>query len=337
MEAPPHPEHHSRKRNWTLIICSITLLFVVVNSGIAWWHALVIAPQLVNSKAPAEAKSQYDLIRPDLAALDVKDFLEVQHQGTISMIDLKKSIVEVVSNPSLQGTYAIYVEDLTTGSWVGLNEREKYFPASLAKMPIIVAIYKQIQEGTLTLNQAIVIESRDIDTRFGPLAFTESGASFTIADLIKYALVQSDNTAARALLRQLTVDEVMEARLAMGLDWPKAQDDVTRASPKEYANMFRSLYVSSYLRRAFSNEILSLLADTPFDEQLAAGLPTGVRMSHKYGVTTEEDSTHDCGIVYLPNHHYLICAMSKGAGVEEANQVIALLSKETYEYMSLTH
>lgn len=335
MEVPSHPEHvHKPKHNWTLILCVVILAVVILNGFVAWYHFLVEAPR-VNAVLNPEAKqTRFELIRPDIAALEVEDFLKIQHQGTISMVALKKNILEVVDDPMLTGEYAVYVEDLNTGAWMGLNEREKFFPASLAKMPIVVAVYKKIQDGLLSPSDNVVITAEDIDARFGTLAFAEPGTEYTINELIQYALVKSDNTAARTLLHQLSADDVMEARLAMGLDWPKEKEDVTRASPKEYANMFRSLYLSTYLRRVFSNEILSLLADTPFDAQLAAGLPANVRLSHKYGVTPDEESTHDCGIVYLETHDYLICAMSRGASVEEANKVIRAVSKVTYEHMS---
>ncbi len=152
--------------------------------------------------------------------------------------------------------------------------------------------------------------------------------------LITETLQKSDNTAGRALLRQLNTDEMMSARTAMGLDWPKDRDALTKASPKEYANIFRSLYVSTYLRRTFSNSILSILADTPHQNQLPAGLPPEVKISHKFGVTPYGQSSHDCGIVYLEKKDYLICVMSENATSSEADRIIADISKITYEFMT---
>ncbi len=336
MEAPTHPDHGGQgkpKRNWTLIVCVLILFIVLVNGSVAWWHTLILTPQLIGQNS-AEKENQFELIRPDIAALEVNDFLEIQKTGTVSLTGLRTEMLALLNDPAVHGNYALYVEDLTTGAWMGLNEREKFFPASLAKLPIVVAIYKRIQDGMISPSDKIKLEATDIDSRFGTLGFVEPGAEYTIKDLIYYTLVQSDNTAARTLLNQLSLDDVMEARLAMGLDWPKEKDDVTKASVKEYANMFRSLYLSTYLRRVFSNEILSLLADTPFEEQLVSGIPSSIRLAHKYGVTPDEESTHDCGIVYLKDHHYIICAMSKGATVEEANRVIGSASKVTYEFMT---
>lgn len=325
---------HRPKRNWTLIVCIAILVVVTLNGFVAWWHYLVEAPAVQKIIAPAEAKGQYALLRPDIANLDVDTFLEQQKLAVINMRPLRDQLRALLNQSTTIGTYGVYVEDLQTGAWLGLSERDLFFPASLAKMPIVVAIYKKVQDGGLMLGQNIVITEKDIDARFGTLAYVEPGTEFTVEELIKYALVDSDNTAMRALLHQLTIDEIMEARLAMGLNWPKEKDDVTRASPREYANMFRSLYIASYLRRPFANQMLSLLADTPFDNQLVGGLPTNVRVSHKYGVTPDEESTHDCGIVYLEQKNYLICVMSKGAPVETADRMIAEISKETYEFMN---
>ena len=105
-------------------------------------------------------------------------------------------------------------------------------------------------------------------------------------------------------------------------------------STKEYTNFFRSLYISSYLRRPLSEFALSLLITTEFSSQIPAGLPQGVRVAHKLGINSDEKIFHDCGIVYLPQKHYLLCVMSKNSTQEESDRVISNVSKAVYAYRS---
>ena len=121
---------------------------------------------------------------------------------------------------------------------------------------------------------------------------------------------ESDNTAFFTLNNDiLTPDEVLEARLAMGL--PPPEDPYTTMSPKSYTNILRSLYLSSYLRRPFSEKALSIMLETDFDSGIPAFLPHDIKIAHKIGFYQQGGYFHDCGIIYLPYKPYSLCIMSK--------------------------
>jgi beta-lactamase class A len=142
----------------------------------------------------------------------------------------------------------------------------------------------------------------------------------------------SDNTALLALSRHVVSDSTFaEAKLGMGLP-PMIND--TAVSPKQYANMLRGLYFSNYLRKPFSEVALSLMMETDFNSQIPAGLPKDVKVAHKVGIYNLGGYYHDCGIVYAPNHPYILCVMSKNTDLAEADKVISQSSKIVYDYIS---
>ncbi|MEK6825260.1 MAG: serine hydrolase [Nanoarchaeota archaeon] len=118
------------------------------------------------------------------------------------------------------------------------------------------------------------------------------------------------------------------------LGLPPPENDITTVTPKEYINLFRSLYISSYLRRPFSEFALSLLLHTEFTSQIPAGLPPDVKVAHKVGINREEKIFHDCGIIYLPKKNYLLCMMSKNSTQEESDRVMSAVSRTIYDYLS---
>ena len=127
-------------------------------------------------------------------------------------------------------------------------------------------------------------------------------------EAIRLSLVESDNTASSLLLSVApsSIDSVFD-----NLDIPKEKEGKYHIiSPKNYSSIFRSLYLSSYLSRQSSNEILNILTQTIFNDKIAA-LPTkDIKVAHKIGVLNSVNSNEtiytDCGIVYVPNgrpHH----------------------------------
>jgi beta-lactamase class A len=144
---------------------------------------------------------------------------------------------------------------------------------------------------------------------------------------------ESDNTAMRALSsRFVTNSDYLEVTSIMGL--PSPENGIAIVSAKQYSNIFRSLYYSNYLRRPFSEIALSMMTETDFKDQLSAGIPKNVKISHKFGENNVLNYYHDCGIIYFPERPYLLCILSKGETKEEANKVISKISEITYDYIS---
>ena len=50
---------------------------------------------------------------------------------------------------------SVYVKNLTTGRWTGINENEHYAPASLMKVPIMIAILKQAESDNSLLRREL--------------------------------------------------------------------------------------------------------------------------------------------------------------------------------------
>ena len=201
--------------------------------------------------------------------------------------------------------------------------------AHLHKKQMIV-ILKKVEEGTLFLNQSVIISSQDLDGRSRDLFSLGVGSKLTIKELLEIMIQKSDNTAMQVLSKNFASDEdYLRAISMMGLPLPSEQQAV---SPKEYSNIFRTLYFSTYLRRPFSNLALTILEGTVFDSQLPAGIPSDVQISHKVGFDFSTGYYHDCGIIYKKDSPYMLCVMSKNNNLENANKMISEISRMAYNY-----
>lgn len=292
---------------------------------------------LQNSRFASEAgASDYSLISADIAWMDAETFLQKQRTMTVSYVDLKQGLVDYEGNHSLAGRYSVFFQDLTTGAWVGLDERKTFMPASLLKMPTVIAILKKVGQGSISLDTVVTLTPDMIDTDFGTLGYKGAGYEITVHDLLKYVITESDNTALWALNSLLTSDDYVAARAAIGMPYVSQEEDLA-VSPKSYSNILRALYMSTYLERPLSQLALSMMAETEYNNQLPAGVPPGIKVAHKVGYFSDGGYVHDCGIVYVPEKPYILCVMSVNTTMEEADDAISHISAMTYEFVTAGH
>lgn len=280
--------------------------------------------------------SGFSFLDPTISNLEVEDYLEAKNEYTASYKPLKVEIQEIISKS--EGEFGVYFEDLEFHSWIGINETDLFTPASLMKVTTVSAILKEVEEGELSLDKEVFLSQDYMDDKFGEL-YKYQGSTISIKKLIEIALIYSDNTAVRALHPFISYDRWIEARLNMGLPLVSIEESEKgiELTPKQFSNVFRSLYYSGYLSRSSSNWILELLSESEFKKGIPAGVPDGVTVSHKIGVWINEGETigsvHDCGIVYAKKP-YILCIMSEGVTSKEGNEVIEEISRTVYNYVS---
>ena len=306
------------------------LIASIVGNLLLYRHSQNIEKRYVE----ARDKPQFKLLSPNIAWMNTEDFVQVQKSYSIEYQGMKDKILNITNNSNYEGYYGIYFEDLNTGAWIGINEKEEFVPASLLKIPVLVATLKKVENGELSFEQTVLINKDDLDLKSGTLGKKGAGYNITIKDLLTYLIKESDNTATNTFTnRILTTEEFNNARVAMGLN---LNPNYGAISPKQYSNILRSLYYSTYLRRTFSELALSMMSQTDYNNQLPAGVPPEIHISHKIGFFFTPDGKagyHDCGIIYYPDKPYILCVMSKQTTQNEANIVISEISRVVYRYI----
>lgn len=246
--------------------------------------------------------------------------------------DLKSTVEKYEKEGARIG---LYFEFLNTGSNVSINQESRFWPASLSKMPSALAVMKKVENGEWKLSNELVLFEEDKDERFGDLYKRPTGTRFTIEELLKRVLVNSDNTAHRILVRNLASEDYTEIFDALGMR--ELFDAEYKITAKEYSRIFRALYSASYLNRESSEKILRWLSETKFSEFLSTGVPVEVPFAHKIGEEDSDGVYLDSGIAYVPNRPYLITIMVeiKGSeGRERAKEIMKEVSELSYNYVS---
>lgn len=229
----------------------------------------------------------------------------------------------------------VYFEYLPTGASIGVNDKLEVEIGSLAKVPAVMAIYEQIENGSLTHESKVIVKQENLDSFFGDLWEKGAGTQLTIDEATQLTLKKSDNTAASTLISSLPKGAL--EGVFNQLDLPKTKTGPFPVmSPKSYASVFRNLYLSTFLSVDSSNQILKMLSETDFRDKIPSGVAGTVKVSHKIGVFKIEGSPNiysDCGIVYVPSRPYILCIMA-AADEEVARQEISAYSKMVYSFVA---
>lgn len=240
---------------------------------------------------------------------------------------------------------SIYVRDLNSGRWTGVNEDEKYAPASMLKVATLLAFLKKARtsEGFLKTKLSYTDGIDESSSQFfKPKRALTRGKTYTIDELLHFMIIESDNNARRLLRQTIEQQELQHVYDDLGIYIPGSQATQGFMSAKTYSYFLRLLYNASYVGRVSSESTLAMLTQTQFKDGLVAGLPAGTIIAHKFGereitdvgagTTTRE--LHDCGIVYYGNNPYLMCVMTRGAQFQKLAAVIRDASSLVYKELT---
>lgn len=328
----------SRKRLYWVI----AILACAGSFGLGWF--LNGALTVIQSPVPLRLTG-YQYISPLISCNLSSVKALAQDQPVISAI---QSVISADQSAGDITNASVYFSDFTTGKWANINGGEKYYPASLGKVPIMMAYYEMAENtsSVLTEMNAYPFNAQDQNAQqeIPPTSVIAPGQEYTNEQLIEYMIKYSDNNAAEVLTALTTPAELQGVQdvysdLQIPLDSTVSATSSDIMTPEQYSILFRTLYNATYLSRDYSEKALGLMTQTTFTAGLVAGVPSSTVVSHKYGLASYTQGgvpyqweLHDCGIVYAPGHPYVLCVMTKGTtSIAAQEKTIADISAAAYQ------
>jgi len=239
---------------------------------------------------------------------------------------------------------AVYFRELNDGIWFSIGETERFTPASLRKIPMMIALLKQEEREPGFLHRKVRFQLRNDHTlqqTVKPSSVMTPGREYTVEDLIRRMIIYSDNNAFMMLSGTVDLEEFGRTYDTLNMPRLDARGPDDFLSVQTYASFFRILYNATYLSKVRSEQALALLTQAEFRNGIVAGVPRDLRVAHKFGEHRDDAAgkmqLHDCGIVYHPEHPYLLCIMSRGSSFEYLDDAIAAISKSIYTEINSQH
>ncbi len=315
-------------KSGVVIILAATVL-VSAGVGALWYRGIGSA---------REAGCRYTMINPLRCSQPA-----LEKEGGYG--PLEKTITEYVDSKQRAGVVSrvgVHFRNLRNGATVGVNANEFFYPASLFKLPVAMAYYREAQNDSTLLGQTLTSPaSFTLPDQITPKITSqiEPNHQYSVEELIRRMLVYSDNRALDVLQKALPISANRDSLIGeiledMGVLYQNKNGELV-ISARQYSSILRILYNTNFLNSDDSEKLLTTLAQTDYAEGLRRYLPAGTVVADKYGVAkvSSRGAVHlaDCGIIYHPKVDYILCVLVEGGGYSEAAEVIAEISKLTYQ------
>jgi len=269
----------------------------------------------------------------DFPLLAKRLFVENPNDTRINFSPLRKELNNYFKENNIKGS--VYFEYLPTGTSIRINPDTKYQAASLMKLPVAMELYKASEKGVVNLDEKIKLKEAWLNSGYGTLYEKGAGYELTLREAAQILLTESDNTALRAILAS-TEGKLDTSELALGsldIEFSLNQDDSINIGTRSYASFLKCLYFACYNTKEDSQEILSYLTETPFNDRITAGIDNkSIKVAHKIGVFNTKVQS-DCGLVYLENNNYILCIMLEADDTPETNAVFKAISEKVYNFV----
>lgn len=261
----------------------------------------------------------YTFVRPLLACNDSGTNLSLFSQGIKNHLE---TLIQKRKNLHAVDAVSVFYKNYENNESFIINPEEKFFPASLNKIPILITALKMAEEDPQWFSKTLKLEltaDANENLEIKPKEKLILGNEYAIEEVLEKLVKFSDNNAFYLLTQNLDVGVYEKIHEDLKIPFSRATNDKNYVSVDEFSYFLRVLYNGTYLDRESSEKALKLLSEVDYNNGLVAGVSDSVPVAHKFGLLTDIQTSvtqrqlHDCGIIYAPQSPYLLCVMTKSS------------------------
>lgn len=275
---------------------------------------------------------------------------EAPHQPDTAMLT---RFVQTLAD-SLHAHISVAAYDLETAWTFGFNDRELMHAASTMKVPVMIKIFRQAEQGRFSIDDSITIKNEFrsiVDGSMYSLSpqddgeqalYQQIGTSVPIRTLVEKMITWSSNLATNLLIELVDARAVTATMRDLGapdIQVLRGVEDIkayrkglsNRTTAFDMMVILRALADGKAASAAACDEMIAILKQQHFRERIPAGVPDGVPVANKTGMITAID--HDCAIVFPPGRRpYILVVLTKGiADTNQSGRAIAAISAKFYQ------
>lgn len=240
--------------------------------------------------------------------------------------DVKSKMNELTSYLSETYEVSVKYEDLSSGFVYTYNLDKVYYAASTIKSLDALYIYTKAAQGEISLDETMEYTAKYKWSSSKEMSKLEYGTKVTLRDLVKYAVVVSDNSAHQMLVSYIGRNNLKEFGQSLGAKNTLVGADNFGSIDVNDAIIYMKA-VNDFIN---NNETLGEELKSYFvqAEQNDLELPEyGIEAAHKYGQYSYY--YHDIGIVYDDSPYVVaILTLEGGSNFEEK---VKDINKHIYE------
>jgi beta-lactamase class A len=244
-------------------------------------------------------------------------------------------------------------KDLQTGDTLDIKEKVVVHAASTMKVPELIEVFKQAEDGRYRLDDRIVIKnefhsivdgslfSLNKEDDSDPDIYELIGNSMAIRELAERMITTSSNLAANILIELVKPDNIMSTLELLGIRRMQVLRGVedslafergwnNRTDAADLLKVMEAIASGRAGSLPSCREMIRILEKQKFRSGIPAGLPHGLQVANKTGSITGME--HDAAIVFPKGRkpYILVILTRRVKSREDGERLIARLSQLVY-------
>lgn len=322
-------EYGISNKQYAAVAAGSLALAALLVLGIRAGYAAVDASEQQAADAVAAAR---------LAAEEDADAMAVAPANVTDMSGAHEAVEELLAG--YEGKVFVSVRMLDGSGSFDIDGDESVKSASMIKLLVLAEYLDEVDSGELLASDEYVLAASDVVGGSGSLQSERRGTVYTLDEVARRMIAQSDNTATNVLIDRMGLDAIASKADELGLDGTALRHKLMLPANDGTSNMMCANDATQILEQIANGSIASaeaceraedFLLEQEDNEGLAEGLDEDVAFGHKTG--SLDDARHDGGIVYA-EHPYAICVLTCGVDYDVANALMARISAAVYEELA---
>ena len=252
--------------------------------------------------------------------------------------DLKAKLTDLAAKyPELEPE--IFLADLDNQEYVSINGQTPISAASTIKLPVLVALFQDVDAGKINLEEKLTMIEDVIGSGSGNMQYEKPGTQFTVLETATKMMTISDNTATNMLIERMGGMDAVNQRF---MDWGLASTrlrnplpDLTgtnTTSPEDLGNLLTQVEAGDMVSLRSRDRLLHIMRNIVRNTLLPQGLEEDAVIAHKTGDI--KSVLGDAGIIDMPNGKRYIAAVlvKRPDNDPRAKEFIQKMSKVAYQY-----
>ncbi len=255
--------------------------------------------------------------------------------------------------------FGIALRDDSTGTAFNLNGDSVLHAASTMKVPVMIEVFRQAEEGRFSLDDSILVKNTFTSIKDGSEYAIEDdsdadvyghlGDHVPIRYLVERMITVSSNLATNLLIEKVSAEAVQATIEGLGTTHMRVYRGVedipayraglnNTATASDLATLMHKIGRGEAVSPDADAEMRAILLRQHFNEMIPAGLPdSSLAVAHKTGFIT--GINHDAALVLKPESNpYTLVILTRGfEQPDSAHAVGARISRMVYQALRGSH
>lgn len=228
---------------------------------------------------------------------------------------------------------SVKYEDISTGFKYVYNSKETYYAASTIKLLDALYIYNKAALNELDLDETLEYTSNDVNSNSKGMNKHNIGDEISLRELVKYAIIYSDNSAHQMLIRYIGFNTLKSYGNSLGATLTLTGGDNFGSINVSDASIYlKAIYQFIEKNETLGKELKEYLVEAEVNGIKYPDL--NVDVAHKYGYY--DYIYNDLGIVYDDNPYIIAILTYHGNDnyIEITNDISKKINDLHHEFYS---